>query len=99
MKDRCTKTPIKGQEFRCPSCQSITTATAVLDWAGHHEGSIPLMVENGEIYIDWDNADLDLELIYQCDECEEEVAHSLEEMEDIIRTYEKSQDEIDDNTL
>lgn len=80
---------IEGQEFRCPHCQTITTATAVLDWCGHHEGSIPLVVCNGELYIDWDNADLDLELVYQCDECEEEVAGTLVEMEDLIRKYEQ----------
>lgn len=91
MSNKSVKTPIKGQEFRCPHCQAITTATAVLDWAGHHEGSIPLKFYNGELYLDWDNADLDLELIYQCDECEEQVAGSLEEMEELIRTYEKEE--------
>lgn len=79
---------IEGQEFICPHCKAITTATAVLDWSGHHEGSIPLEVHNGGLYLDWDNADLDLELVYQCDECEEEVAGTLAEMEDLIRKYE-----------
>ena len=86
------KNKIEGQEFRCPHCQAITTATAVLDWCGHHEGSIPLVVCNGELYIDWDNADLDLELVYQCDECDEEVAGTLEEMEQIIREYESKKE-------
>ena len=89
MDDSCIKTGISGQEFRCPHCQALTTATAVLDWSGHHEGSIPLKFHNGELYLDWDNADLDLELVYQCDEGEEEVARTLEEMEDIIRKYEQ----------
>lgn len=82
--------PIEGQEFKCPHCQAITTATADLDLWGHHEGSIPFMISHGELVLDWDNADLDLELTYTCNECGGQVAYSLSELEEMIREYEKS---------
>ena len=81
---------IKDQYFRCPKCDSITQATAELDPWGHHGGSIPFKISHGELVLDWDNSDLDLDLTYICDECGEQVAYSLSELEEIIREYESN---------
>jgi transcription elongation factor Elf1 len=80
---------IEGQEFICPHCKSITTATAELDLWGHHEGTIPLAIRDGLLVLDWDNADLDLDLVYTCDECGEKVACSISELEEMLRVYER----------
>lgn len=79
---------IECQEFICPHCKAITTATAELDLYGQHEGTIPLTIRDGSLVLDWDNADLDLELVYTCDECGEQVASSISELEEMIRVYE-----------
>lgn len=80
---------VKDVIFRCPHCGKETNAYAEIDPFGNHSGTANIENTNGKIVIDWDSLDADIEFLYKCSECREVVAGSLEELQEMVQTYEE----------
>ena len=84
---------VKDVIFRCPHCGKETNAYAEIDPYSVATGSANIENVNGRIVIDWDSLDADISFLYKCAECEELVAGSLEELQEMISDYEQDRHE------
>lgn len=82
--------PVSGDIFKCPHCGKETNAYAEIDPYSQCSGTIGITNSGGELDLDWDTADVDIHLLYKCAECDETVAWSICDLEDMVRAYEES---------
>ena len=81
---------VKDVIFKCPRCGKETNSYAEIDPYSIHTGSANIENVNGKLVIDWDSLDADISFLYKCLECEEVIAGSLEELQEMISDYETS---------
>ena len=84
------KNPIKDYFCKCPNCGEVVCANVEVDWSTAASGTADLIIRDGYLYIDWESSDIDIPFLYECPECGEDLADSLDNLEEQIREYEST---------
>lgn len=87
---------LKDVLFKCPKCGEITQAYARIDEFAQASGTAEIINNNGQLVIDWDSLDADIDFEYVCAQCNNPIAGSLDELEGIVRKYEAPMNDLDD---